>query len=217
VQYDDLAQLVTSRRSVRRFEEREVPNDLIQRALDLAVWAPNGGNRQSWAFYVIKNRGLINQLADAVKAKTETMAAWPEAESFGEAVARWRRTSDFFRSAPALVAVAMGRYESIADKILASRGEDDPEAREMSAARRLGSSRLQSVAAATSTLLLALHTMGLGGCWMAGPQQAKAEIERLLSIPDDLDFVALVPVGFPAETPAAGPRRPMHEVVRFLL
>lgn len=216
MQYDNLAQLVTTRRSVRRFEEREVPDELIQRALDLAVWAPNGGNHQSWAFYVIKNRALIGQIADAVKAKTELMAAWPEAAAHGDAVARWRRTSDFFRTAPALIAVAMGRYESVADKILAARGSADGEALEMSRARSLGSSRLQSVAAATSTLLLALHCQGLGGCWMAGPQQAKAEVERLLSIPPDLDFVALVPVGFPAELPAAGARRPMSEVVRYL-
>lgn len=215
MRYEDFADLVTSRRSVRRFEDREVPDEMIQRALDLAVWAPNGGNRQAWAFYVVKNRDLIDKLADAVKAKTELMASWPEAEPFGEAVARWRRTSDFFRRAPALVAVAMGRYESIADQILAARGEGDPEATRMIAARRLGASRLQSVAAAVNTLLLALHAQGLGGCWMAGPQQAKEEIETLLGVPANLDFVALVPLGFPAETPAAGARRPMEEVVFY--
>ncbi len=216
MQYEDLARLVKSRRSIRRYEDREVPDELIQRALDLAVWAPNGGNRQMWAFYVVKNRHLITQIADAVKAKTELMASWPEAARFGEAITRWRRTSDFFRAAPVCIAVAMGNYESTADLVLAARGENDPDARAIAAARRLGASRLQSVAAAINTLLLALHAQGLGACWMAGPQQAKQEIERLLEIPPDLDFVALVPVGYPAETPAAGPRRPMDEVVHFL-
>lgn len=216
MEYEDLAALVKSRRSIRRFADKEVPDEAIRKALDLAVWAPNGGNRQSWAFYVVKNKQVIGKIADAVKAKTELMAAWPEAERFGDSVQRWRRTSDFFRSAPVCIAVAMGRYESTADLVLNARGEGDPEAKEMLAARRLGASRLQSVSAAIATLILALHQQGLGTCWMAGPQQAKREIERILEVPPDLDFVTLIPVGYPAESPAPGPRRPMDEVVRFL-
>jgi nitroreductase len=216
MQFDELAELVKTRRSVRRFADREVPDELINRALEVAVWAPNGGNRQSWGFYVVKNRDLITTIADAVQAKTELMAAWPEAEGFGETISRWRRTSDFFRTAPALIAVTTGKYESIADRVLATRGEGDPQAAEMIAARRTGSSRLQSVAAAVAILILALHQQGLGSTWMAGPQQAKTEIEALLKVPGDMDFVALVPVGFQAESPTPGPRRPMDEVVQFL-
>lgn len=214
--YDDLARLVKTRRSVRRFEDRDVPDELLTRALELAVWAPNGGNRQAWAFYVVKNRRLIEQMGDLVKAKTELMASWPEAGRFGEAIDRWLRTSDFFRRAPVCIAVMMGNYDSTADMVLAARGSDDPQARKIAEARKLGASRLQSVAAAINTLLLALHAQGLAACWMAGPQQAKEEIERLLEVPDDLDFVALVPVGYPAQIPEPGPRRPMDEVVRFL-
>ncbi|MHB1415385.1 MAG: nitroreductase family protein [Chloroflexota bacterium] len=214
--YAELAALVKERRSVRRYEDRDVPDEMIMRALELAVWAPNGGNHQSWAFYVVKDRHLITQMADAVRARTELIASWPEAEGFGDVVERWRSTSDFFRAAPVCIAVMMGNYASIADRILGSRGTGDAAAREMIEARETGSSRLQSVAAAINTLLLALQQEGLGTCWMAGPQQAKREIEELLAVPGDLDFVALVPVGFPAETPTARPRRPMDEVVRFL-
>ncbi|MCL5109991.1 MAG: nitroreductase family protein [Chloroflexi bacterium] len=216
MQFEELAALVQSRRSIRRYADREVPDELLQRALDLAVWAPNGGNRQSWAFYVVKDRQLIGKLADAVKAKTELMAGWPEAARFGESVRRWLRTSDFFRNAPVCIAVATGCYESVADQVLAARGAADPQAVQIGEARRVGASRLQSAAAAITTLLLSLHAQGLGACWMAGPQQAKQEIERLLEIPPELDFVALLPVGYPAEEPQPGPRRPRDEVVRFL-
>ncbi|MHB1134465.1 MAG: nitroreductase family protein [Chloroflexota bacterium] len=212
--YEQLAELVTTRRSVRRYSAQEVPDAAIERALDLAVWAPNGGNRQSWAFYVIRNRSLIESLADAVRAKSLLIAGWPEAEAFGDSVQRWTRTSDFFRQAPLCIAVLMGRYESIADQVLAARDVADHDAAAMLEARRVGSSRLQSVAAAVNTLLLALHQQGLGSCWMAGPQQAKREIEQLLEVPPELEFVALLPVGYPAETPKAGPRRPMAEVVK---
>jgi nitroreductase len=50
---------------------------------------------------------------------------------------------------------------------------------------------------------------------MAGPQQAKKEIERLLAVPSEWDFVALIPVGYPAETPRVPQRKPIAEVVEF--
>ena len=154
-------------------------------------------------------------MADAVKAKTELMSAWPEAAQFGENVERWRQNCDFFRGAPACIGVLMGRYSSIADQILRARGEKDPLAEEIRSYRRVGNSGLQSVAGAITYLLLILHYLGLGTTWMAGPQQAKKEIERLLAVPPEWDFVALIPVGYPAETPRVPQRKPIAEVVEF--
>lgn len=212
-----LEQLILSRRSIRRFQKRDVPDELLLRALSLARWAPNGGNRQPWHFFVIKDHALIEKIAAAVQAASDRMAAWPEASAYGETVARWQRTSAFFKTAPVLIAVFMGNYRSVADMVLEDRlaATGDPDAARMAEARRLGSSRLQSVAAAISYLLLALHQLGLGACWMAGPQQAKEEIETLLGNPTGLDFVALIPVGYPAETPRST-RQPVEEVVTFL-
>jgi nitroreductase len=50
---------------------------------------------------------------------------------------------------------------------------------------------------------------------MAGPIQAKKEIEALLNVPPEWDFVDLIPVGYPAETPELRPRKPIQEVTRF--
>jgi len=215
VEWEALAKLIRTRRSIRRWQDRPVPDELILRAIDLATWAPNGGNYQPWQFLVIKNRALIQKMADVVQAKAELIASWPEAAEFAETVQRWRTRVAFFREAPVCIAVLMGQYQSVGDKIMLRRGEADPVAREMIEARRLGSSRLQSVAAAIAYLLLALHQMGLGACWMGAPQQAKKEIEQLLDAPPEMHFVALVPVGYPAEAPEPGPRKPLEEVVKF--
>jgi len=216
IDWEKLEELIKTRRSIRRFQERSVPEELLLKALELAIWAPNGGNRQAWRFLIVSNKDLINKVADAVKAKTELMSAWAEAAQFGEGVERWRQNCDFFRGAPACIAVLMGRYSSIADQILRARGEKDPIAEEIRSYRRLGNSGLQSVAGAITYLLLILHHLGLGTTWMAGPQQAKKEIERLLAVPPEWDFVALIPVGYPAETPRVPLRKPIAEVVEFL-
>jgi len=215
ITWDELAELTRTRRSVRRFEDRPVPEDLVLKALELATWAPNGGNQQPWRFLIVSDRGLIGKMADAVRDKTELMASWPEAAQFEETVARWRRSSDFFRGAPACIAVLMGKYSSIADQILQARGETDPVARDIRSWRETGKSSLQSTAAAISYLCLFLHALGLGTTWMSGPLQAKGEIERLLDVPPEWDFVDLVPVGYPAKVPAAPPRKPIEEAVQF--
>jgi len=77
-------------------------------------------------------------------------------------------------------------------------------------------SRIQSVSVAISYLLLALHQMGLGAVWMTGPlPQSKGEIEKILKVPETMDIVALIPVGYPAESPTRD-RKPVGEVCTII-
>jgi nitroreductase len=214
--FQDLSHLIKTRRSVRKFQDKAVPEDLLVKALELATWAPNGGNYQPWRFVIVQNKGMIEKMADAVKAKTEVMGSWPEANQFGETVRRWQKNADFFRNAPVCIAVLMGRYVSVADQILKVRGEKDPEACEVRSNRQIGNSSLQSVAAAISYLALILHHLGLASTWVAGVLIAKKEIERMLSVAPEWDFVDLVPIGYPAETPGVPMRKPIADVVSFL-
>jgi len=215
VKLEELSELIKTRRSVRKFQDKPVPEDLLVKALELATWAPNGGNKQAWKFCIVTSKDLIQKMGDAVKSKTELIASWPEAEQFGETVTRWRRTSDFFRKAPVCIAVLMGKYISPADSILQARGDADPIAREIRSYRAIGKSSLQSAAAAITYLCLILHSFGIGTTWMAGPLQAKKEIEQLLNVSSDWDFVGLIPVGYAAEVPKVPPRKPINDVIHF--
>ncbi|MDD5170693.1 MAG: nitroreductase family protein [Syntrophales bacterium] len=215
IRLEDITELIKTRRSIRRFKDRPVPEDLLVQALELATWAPNGGNHQAWRFLIVSNRGLIRQIGDAVKSKTELMASWPEADKFGEAVSRWRKNCDFFREAPVCIAVLMGKYSSIADQILLARAGEDAIAQEIRACREIGKSSLQSAAAAITYICLLLHLFGLGTTWMAGPLQAKKEIEQLLDVQPEWDFVGLIPVGYANEKPETPPRKPIQDVIKF--
>jgi len=212
---EELHELMRTRRSIRKFQDKPVPEDLLLKALEMATWAPNAGNYQTWKFLIVTNKSLIQKMGDAIKGKAELLASWPEAKQFGDTVDRWIKTSDFFRGAPVCIAVLMSKYTSIADQILSARGESDPVAREVRSFRQMGSSSLQSVAAVTTYLCLILHYLGLANTWMAGPQSAKKEIEKLLKVPAGWDFVNLIPVGYAAESPEVRPRKPIAEVVEF--
>jgi nitroreductase len=212
----DFEEVVKSRRSIRKFRDEEVPTQLILKAIDIAVWAPSSGNTQPWKFFVVKDRKTIDAMADAVQSKADVLTGWPEAAEFGDSVAGYRGGAASFRAAPAIIAIAVGGYGNLADKIAAKRGDADPVAREVAANRAGINNRAQNAASVTAHLLLALHSVGLGGCWMAGAMVARQELQRLLSVPEEMELFTIVPIGFPAESPAPGPRKPQEEVVRII-
>ena len=51
---------------------------------------------------------------------------------------------------------------------------------------------------------------------MTGPMQAKQEIEKILNVPPELDIVAFIPVGYPAENPVPKERKPVAEVCKII-
>ncbi|HZK34122.1 MAG TPA: nitroreductase family protein [Bacillota bacterium] len=58
----EFKELVKGRRSIRSFEDRQVPDELLLELLDMARHAPSAGNCQPWHFYLIKNKETLSQL-----------------------------------------------------------------------------------------------------------------------------------------------------------
>lgn len=212
----EMAELIKGRRSIRSWLEKPINEDMLLQAIELATWAPNGGNQQNWLFYVILNKNVINSIADAVQARADYVASLPEASQIGENLTRMLKRSDFFRNAPSVIAVAASPYKSLLDPILAAREKVDPKVQQMSRWRSVADTRIQSVSSAIAYLLLVLHQMGLGAVWMTGPTQAKGDIEKILKVPEEMDFVALIPVGYPAENPAPRERKPVKDVTQVI-
>lgn len=52
----ELIEGLRTRRSIRSYEEREVPDDVIEELLECARWAPSASNNQPWRFVIVKDR-----------------------------------------------------------------------------------------------------------------------------------------------------------------
>jgi len=209
---EELAELIKSRRSIRVWQDKPVPEKMLCDAIELATYAPNGGNQQIWHFYVIINKDIIKSIADVVQETADMMVSWPEAAKYGELSIRIIQRSAFFRDAPAAIAVTTSQYESAIEKMSAERKDKDPKARDIYEWRQIAQAAIQSVASGIAYLTLILHQMGLGTTWMTGPMQAKGHIEKILGVPAGNDLVAFLPVGYPAESPDLRPRKPVMEV-----
>lgn len=55
--------LLKQRASVRKFQNRPIPEDVIQEMLEAARLSPSGGNEQPWVFGVITDCSMIEEIA----------------------------------------------------------------------------------------------------------------------------------------------------------
>ena len=209
----DLFESIQGRASIRRYQTTPVPDADIRKIIDAGTRAPNANNTQPWSFIVIKDRRLLGRMADAVRDMIDAMIPFAEDEKQAQRLAAYKGNYyTFFERAPVVIAVFLESYDAGTDKLLARMGHE-PEA-----VRRLRPlPGLQSVAAAVQNMLLAIHALGYGSCWMTGPLVAQEAFEKLLGFGQEKSIVALLPVGVPDEHPAARTtRKPLEEIVTVI-
>lgn len=72
---------------------------------------------------------------------------------------------------------------------------------------------IQDTAAAIQNIHLAAYSLGLGTCWIGAFDEEEAR--TILKIPQGIRPVAIIPVGYPAESPQPRNRRPLEEIVHY--
>ena len=60
--YDGLLALVKQRRSIRRFKPDPIPDDIIDKILEVARWAPSCGNSQPWEIVAVKKQTVRDEI-----------------------------------------------------------------------------------------------------------------------------------------------------------
>lgn len=203
--YEETLELLRTRRSVRRYTDEPVEAELVEKLVEAARWAPSAGNRQSWRILAITGRDLISSLAEAVTSRVDEVRD-DLRPSVARQVGGYLDSFSVFSRAPLVMAFI---HRGGVDMIRAARRSGaetpglDPEA-----------SALASAAAAIENMLIAAHALGLGACWMTGPLLAEQELAALLEVPTGWRLTALVPVGWPAESPEPPARRSVERLLR---
>ncbi|MDR3565804.1 MAG: nitroreductase family protein [Negativicutes bacterium] len=215
MEFSALEELFKARRSVRKWTNQPVAEELLVKAIEAAGWSPNSGGRQPYHCYVVTNAAKIAEIGAAVQEVTDYLASLCKTDFDRQTVERWQQNSGFFTKAPALILVTASIYQSIADKLQAC-NMDQPRVAEINNCRQISASRIQTVGAFVDHLLLGLHTLGLGAVWMAGPTQAKDAVEKIIGVGEKEDFVAMIPIGYADEQPVPPSRKSLAEMVTFL-
>jgi len=191
-------QLAGTRRSIRRFDSRPIPERLIRRVVGAALRAPSAHNRQPWRFAIVQKGAGRDDLVDA-------MAERFHKDLMGDGLAeedverRVNLSRERLRSAPLVVVVCMTMEDM----------DTYADVRRQEAERTMA---VQSVALAAGQLLLAAHAEGLGGCWMCAPLFAPAEVREALGLPATWEPQGLLALGYPAEPGRETSRRQLDDV-----
>ncbi|MFP3951390.1 MAG: nitroreductase family protein [Candidatus Bathyarchaeia archaeon] len=61
---EDALDLLKSRRSIRRYKDKPVEEEKIERCLEAARWAPSASNRQPWEFLVVRDEKVRQRLSE---------------------------------------------------------------------------------------------------------------------------------------------------------
>ena len=179
----DLHEAIKNRRSVRKFKTRPVPKDLIEKIFEVALWAPSGMNRQNWKFFV-----LAGERKEELVSISSTSFHYLEPQ-----------LQKLYAEKPKIIEATRRFFKRLGEAPIVVCGYFEP-------ANMEDVTSFQNVAAAIQNLLLVAYAEGLGSCWMTGPVTVDQEISRFLGV-KDMTLVAVIPMGYPDETPKIPPRR----------
>jgi nitroreductase len=177
----DFRELLKVRRSIREFEAKDVPLPLIQEIIADGCEAPNGGNRQPWAFIVITNKDIMKRCSDESK-KNILVAIEKNPSSFFTKYKPILEHADFnvFYNAPCLVYIT-GPKDVLSLTV--------------------------DCTLAASYFMLSAADRGLGTCWVdLGSAIRDKELRTEIGLPDDYAIVATIILGYPVKIPAKTPR-----------
>ena len=93
-----LDEVIQGRRSIRKYQDVEIPNSVIEELLDLALYAPSSMNGQPWHFIVIKQE--------------KTKAKLAEIKNRYCPVEKQMYRADFLKTAPVIIVVCVDKERS---------------------------------------------------------------------------------------------------------
>ena len=188
----DFWDVICARRSVRAFAKQDVSDTDIKKLLQAAHIAPSGSNQKNWHFIVVKSGEVKSKMKQAVIDRVEGLIGKMNSAKAKSEFRGYSQYFTFFTDASCVIAVVMKPYDSTSGRILKMYEKNTTYS---------STAGLQGVAAAIENMLLAAAALGLGGCWMTGPLIAKEALERILKVEPPNELLAIVPIGYPKDTP----------------
>ncbi|MCU1426634.1 MAG: nitroreductase [Actinomycetia bacterium] len=179
--------VIGRQRACRAYSDEPVPDDVIAQVLRAATFAPSAENHQPWEFIVVRDSARRSEIARLMQR------AW---EDYGRAFSEPRSTpkllTDVHRG-------MTGGFATAPVWIVVAADLD----------RTLDVTVQSSIYPAVQNLLLAATALGLGSALTTIATLAE-ELATLLALPNNVQPVAVVPLGYPAR-PLAPPKREPFE------
>ncbi len=183
----EFASFMKMRRTIRHFKSTPVPEEVIEKALNVARYAPSGGNGQPVSWHVVYNSNYVQHIAQLTIDWMRTLVGTkhPLAGYVPVILGIWDSGDEYIcHKAPHL--------------LIAHLPDNDP------------SHDNTDAIIAVTYVDLAAQLFGLGSCWAGFVTMAAAEYKPLndfLALPEGRRFAFALLLGYSAYTITSIPRR----------
>jgi nitroreductase len=194
----DVWEVLSTARTIRRFTDEPVADDVLRRCLEAATWAPSGANAQAWRFVVLRSPELravvAKAAAEALRVIEPVYGMSRPADDDGSRRARSNRATYELHDRAGELTSVLFTYERF------------PTASEL----LLGG----SIFPAIQNFLLAARAQGLGACLTSWASYGGEPLLReTVGVPDGWMLGGHVVVGWPRGGHGPVRRRPLDDVV----
>lgn len=193
---------IKSRRSIRKFHDREVPVSLIEEILEAGRIAPSAKNRQPWKFIVFGGESkaeFIYRMEQGIKREESGAALLPETSC---GIPDAKNTVRVMKEAPIIIAVVNTNSKSASPFVSIDKDE-----------RVVEICDSLSLGAAIENMILKAESLGFGTLWIANTFFAYTELMEYLNT--DGQLVSVVAIGYAAESPKPRPRKDIKEIAEY--
>jgi nitroreductase len=201
---DSFFEVVDKRRSIRKYTDRRVTEEELQKILEAGRQAPSGENAQPWRFIIVRNQESKDYLS--------TVGRNASGRRFtGEYLSKHMQT----------------RFEDLKDdekKIkaykkltsgLVSAFVNQPDICILVLGKKDVWDAPFDTSAAIQNMHLAATALGLGACWLVAPSidiRDEKRINDYFGITQEYKMFAIVTIGEPDQSPGQRPRLPLSEL-----
>jgi len=193
---------IEQRRSIRKYKPDPVPDNIIAKLLDAARLAPSGCNAQPWRFKVIKHvddRKLLAQTAYGQSFIAEAPVVFvccADIKGYLEGSVSGIQDIGKIRAINKhIVQIILTRTEKM----------------KMLKTEELAPRVAFNVAIAVEHIILRALDFGLGTCWVRLFDENK--VREIFGWDEDIHVVALLPVGYPDESPGPRKRKTLEKII----
>jgi nitroreductase len=191
----DFFEVTGTQKAMRRLLPDDVSDEELWTVLETATMAPNGGNRQPWNFIVVRDAEAKRKIgAWYLEAWNRSYGPARETMLADAAMAKTFHSADHLANhlaeAPALILATIRKDQFAVGPTLGA-----------------------SIYPAVQNLMLAARALGLGTTLTTLHKFHEDDVKKLLGIPDDVETMALIPIGRPKGKFGKPARLPVEKIV----
>lgn len=190
----DTFEAINKRVSIRKYQDKEIPQEILDQILSAATLSPSGKNKQPWKFYVVRGEKRAEMIREMQKGMDRLGA---QGINTGSA----RYTIRVMEQAPVTILV----FNPFSRHPLSPRDVAEVYGDMVD---------IQSIGAAIQNMLLEATELGLGSLWICDVYFGYEELCAWLG--EESELIAAVSLGYADHEPRPRPRKPVDEVTVYV-